>query len=194
MRMPRPNLHSENLATRLLELDPEAYREFANYFVCRFVDLFRSRGLAVSDAEDLAASCIVEIALKIGRYKPVKQASFDDWVFTLARHALADWWRDHKTTFISIDELTMDVAQERSRPNAKLVRTVREALARLSEQDRILMQLRNLQEENTFEEIGARMGITANAARVRHFRALNRLRLRLLEIDEKCEFLRAERW
>jgi len=97
MRLTKSNTCSEDLAARMIELDEDAFREFAEFFAPKFRAFFLARGLGILDAEDLTITCITDIALKVPRYRPTHGANFEKWVFTLARHSLADWWRDHQT-------------------------------------------------------------------------------------------------
>jgi RNA polymerase sigma-70 factor (ECF subfamily) len=55
------------------------------------------------------------------------------------------------------------------------LRDVREALDALGPADREVLVLRHL-EGRSFAEVAAALGITENAAKVRHFRALGRMR------------------
>ncbi len=57
-------------------------------------------------------------------------------------------------------------------------RRLREVLGRLRPNDREVLVMCYL-EELTFSEIGAALGISENAAKVRHFRALERTRILL---------------
>jgi RNA polymerase sigma-70 factor (ECF subfamily) len=80
----------------------------------------------------------------------------------------------------SMAQLAERLAGRASSPSAHLRRedlgrAVRQALARLPEQDREFLTLRHL-EQLSIREIASVLGITEGAAKVRHVRALERLR------------------
>lgn len=168
-----------------MHVEEKAYCEFGDYFGSRFKAIFVRGGLSTSEAEDLAGSCITDIALKAGKYKPEENGSFKAFVFTLARHALADWWRIYRRSVPITDEPLEGISQEKREdlePNAEVVLAVQEALARLSETDRRIIELRCLGPQHTYAEIGEILKTSSGAARVRLSRALRRLRF-ILEKD-----------
>lgn len=182
MRAARSDINMEDLACRMSALEEESFYEFAGLFGPRFRALFLSRGLTHADADDLSISCVTDIALKVGQYKHVANGSFEAWVFTLARRYLIDWWRSRHASVPLPDDLPLSIpSNEEFEPDSELVSAVRAAMAQLSEADQTLIRLRNMEGEYTYAEAGASLGISAGAARVRHFRALNRLEGLLLK-------------
>jgi RNA polymerase sigma factor (sigma-70 family) len=188
MRMTRSRENLADLAARMLAAEDPAFIEFADYFGPRFRSLFISRGLSPADAEDLAVSCVTDTALKIDKFKAKDGGNFEGWVFTVARHYVADWRRRMKLATAVIDESVAAAKPashgQENEPNEEVVAAVREALTQLPEDDVTLIKYRNLGAEHTFAELARRVGITPEAARVRHFRALRRLKL-LLEADPR---------
>ena len=179
--------HPADLAARMLAAEESAFAEFADYFGPRFRSLFISRGLSPSDAEDLAVSCVTDTALKVDKFR-AEGGNFEGWVFTVARNYVADWRRRRKLGTVAIDEADAvakpaDGGRE-TEPNEEVVAAVREALTQLPEGDVTLIKYRNLGAEHTFAELAQRVGISPEAARVRHFRALRRLKS-LLEADPR---------
>src|SRR5258708_12778842 len=75
---------TEDLHIRLANADSDAFVEFAHAYGPRFRAYFIRQGLDIVEAEDLAASCTTDIALKAARYRPVTGATFGPSVFTLA--------------------------------------------------------------------------------------------------------------
>jgi RNA polymerase sigma-70 factor (ECF subfamily) len=80
----------------------------------------------------------------------------------------------------SMTQLAERLAGHTSSPSAQLRRedlgrAVRQALARLPERDREFLTLRHL-EQLSIREVASVLGITESAAKVRHVRALERLR------------------
>jgi RNA polymerase sigma factor (sigma-70 family) len=183
----RVTTHCPNLYQRMLALEETAFQEFAEFFGKRFEVLYRRYGLTCTEAEDLAVCSITNIALKIGMVRSVTAENFDSWVFTLARNALWDWRRTQRVSFVSIEELTLDISHERtqrSRSEPAAVQVVRDALAKLPEEDRLLVNLRYCEEPEPYEQISRRLGMTSSGARVRLHRAVRRLQ-RLIEDDPR---------
>jgi RNA polymerase sigma factor (sigma-70 family) len=177
------DMNMEDLARRMCELDELAFQEFADYFGSRFRSIFFRRGLLFSDAEDLAVSCVTDIALKVEQYHPIEGKSFEAWVFTLARRALIDWWHARWATVSISEDFPSDLSfDDEPGRDSELTSAVKDALARLSETDRAVIETKNFMGEQTFAEAGAALGLSAGAARVRHHRALKRLQA-LLEQD-----------
>jgi len=180
----------DDLATRMLALEEEAYNQFAHIFGPRLRAFFVRRGLSDSDAEDLAGSCITDIALKVRHYRHVTGGGFKAWVFTLARHALVDWLRTRLPTQELPDDLPSEAANETTEEDLSVVLAVQDALAKLSDLDRSLILLRNLKEEDTYLAFLSENKISAGTARVRHFRALKKLKQILLQDPRITTYLK----
>ena len=185
MRVARSDKYIEGLATRMLGLEEDAFIEFSDLFGPRLRAFFVRRGLSAGDAEDLSVSCVTDIALKVNKYTSVREGGFTSWVFALAYHALADWWRANKAYGPLPETLAAPPPPDAQVEGApELVLAVRQALDLLPESDRSVILLRELGANHTFEEIGERLGVRTEAARVRHHRALKKLRA-ILEEDPR---------
>ena len=185
--MTRSDINMEDLAQRMSTLDETAFSEFSEIFGPRFRRNFVKRGLNITDAEDLSVSCITDIALKANQYPPAN-GNFEAWVFTLARNYVVDWWRSRQQLSAELsDDLPLQTPEaETVEPNMDVVSAVREAMENLSEGDKQIIRVRDLEGASTFAEIGKELKITAGAARVRHMRALERLEA-LLDQDIRIE-------
>ncbi|MCA1634362.1 MAG: sigma-70 family RNA polymerase sigma factor [Acidobacteria bacterium] len=185
MRTARSDIDMEDLAVRMRELDEDAYHVFADHFGPRFRSMFCRRGLRLMDAEDLAASCVTDIALKVEQYKSVERGGFRAWVFTLARNSLRDWFRALKGTESLPEDLSTSIPDESEfEDDSEIISAVRDAIGRLPESDREVIQTKALGGEQTFAETGATLGVSGTAARQRYHRALKRLEA-LLGQDER---------
>jgi len=174
----------KDLAHRMAALEEDAFLQFSEIFGPRFRRLFLNKGLSLTDAEDLAVSCVTDIALKVGQYRAEK-GNFEAWIFTLARHYLIDWWRhQHPDAQISDDLLDIPLPEEAVQPNFEVVSAITQALERLSDKDQEIIRLKDMGAETSFDDVGRQLGINTGAARVRHLRALERLE-KLLEKDER---------
>lgn len=191
MRVARSIKELEGLATRMADSEEDAYSEFADTFGPRLKAFFVKRGLAASDAEDLAVSCVTDISLKVDKYKPLKEGGFEAWVFTLARHSLIDWLRSRRESEPLPDDLPAPPFEynEDAEFEIDITLAVREAVYQLPSSDQALIQLRHLGAESTYKEIADQLNISPESARVRHFRAMKRLKVILEEDDRIIRFL-----
>jgi RNA polymerase sigma factor (sigma-70 family) len=166
----------------MADWDLQAFRDFNIEYGRRFAAFFRRRGLSQAEAEDLAASCVTDIAIRVPQFTEQAEGSFQAWVWTLARGALADWWRKHRPS----QSLSVDVSDTQPDPDEEAVQALHEALGRLSERDRDVIELRDLGSEPNYDEIATRLDITKGAAKARHRRAVERLKT-LLEQDTRIQ-------
>lgn len=160
----------DGLPARLRNLEEIAFREFSTAFSSRLRRYFLSLGACPADAESLTVSALTDIALKVDRFEDRGPGGFAAWVFRLARNS----WVDDRRR--ALPPLPREVA-ERIPPvaNPALARDVATALEGLSETDRLILTARYFEGEASFAEIGKRVGMTANTARVRHHRLIHRL-------------------
>jgi len=184
------NTNLELLAQRMTAKEEAAFQEFGALFGPRFRALFRRKGLSPVEAEDLAVDCVTDIALKVERYDMARGGRFAAWVFTLANRALTDWWRHHH----AFEPLPAEVAfvgstgEESGGDLAGAVEALREAVAKLPPGEQALVRARDFGGGDSYARIAAELEIEPSAARVRHHRALRRLR-NLLEPDPRIQRL-----
>ena len=132
-------------------------------------------------AEDIAQAVFTQLARKARRL--VGRPSIAGWLYLTVRHVAAnarraDRHRRQREQEAQVmdelrDELSPDEAWRRVRP------VLDDAIHELEEEDRAVVILRFL-EDLPLREVGARIGLSENAARMRAGRALDKLR-RLLE-------------
>lgn len=184
MRVARSDKYIEEMATRMLYFEEEAFVEFAEIFGPRLRAFFTKRGLSAGDAEDLSVSCVTDISLKVNKYTAVREGGFTSWVFALAHNSLVDWWRSHPVADPLPDNLSAPVPPDDDEPVAEVATAVRQAVSLLADSDRSVIILRELEGNYTYDEIAGRLGIRPEAARVRHHRALKKLKA-ILETDPR---------
>ena len=184
------------LLTRLLvEEDEEAFRQFARIVHGRIYHHFFSRcRLPQFEAEDLTVSTITKIVIEFSKYKPKADAKFEAWMMTLVRNEGTGWIRTHRTRLESLDGSLEGIEDVRTPVEAPAdpikIAVVQEALGRLSEEDRVILQMRISSGDQLYTDIAGRLGITNGAARVRFFRAKARLQ-KLLEQDARLRTRRS---
>jgi RNA polymerase sigma factor (sigma-70 family) len=176
--------NSESLSRGLADSEEQAFQYFSCTFGPRLRAYFIAKGLQGSDAEALAVSCVTDISLKASRYQSRPDGSFEAWVFTLARHALADLRRREVATVpLAAWIETADRPERLEDPSDSAVAdAVWRGVRTLPPSDREIIVLRDLEGERSYSEIGERLAISEGAARARHLRATRKLK-ELLEND-----------
>jgi RNA polymerase sigma factor (sigma-70 family) len=174
----------EELAERLASLDASAYCSFADIFGPRIRLLFLRNGLTSVEAEDLAETCVTDIAMAIEKYRPIEGAGFSAWVFKIARTRLADWWRRRHPTVPIPYDLPSNTHSGEIGCDPEVAEAVYEGLSCFTERDQIIISMRHLGGEHSFVEIGDHLGIRQGTARVRHKRAMTKLQI-LLQSDQR---------
>lgn len=134
-----------------------------------------------ADLEDLCARSVEQAVLRLDRYDPAR-ASFYAWLRGFLRREIYEHSRRSKQTWAGLDDESLplmawpgtgspsDDAIEPGRHH-----DVREAFARLSDTDQLLLTLR-VHEALPFASIAERLGATEASCRQRYRRALTRLR------------------
>jgi RNA polymerase sigma-70 factor, ECF subfamily len=171
----------------------------------QMVALRMSRQLAARmDPSDVVQETLMAAALKLSDYLRTRPLPFYPWLRQLAFDRLVELNRHHlraKKRSVGREEpgvlelpedsaleLASRLATESVSPSQSLMREelrgrVQAALDRLPARDREILVLRHL-EHLSMRECAATLGVTEGAARVRHLRALERLRT-TLEADEE---------
>jgi RNA polymerase sigma-70 factor, ECF subfamily len=176
----------------------ELHREKLRRMVALRMD---SRLAARVDASDVVQEALMDAARKLGDYERDRPLPFYPWLHRLAAERLAAAHRQHHRESRSVGreqagtlawpDLSARLLVDRliahdPTPGHALVREERRqqlhaALGRLSPPDREVLVLRFL-EDLTFPEIAAILGVGESAAKMRHLRALQRIRT-LMEPD-----------
>lgn len=129
------------------------------------------------DLSDADREQIVELAVEAGiraidKYDPSK-GSLEGWFRGQVRYRTLGWRRNHPLLTEIPDNQA--VASPEPAGNETAIKALRAALSRLSHDDQLILALRNT-EQIAFAEIAQRLGLTEQAARQRHHRAVLRLR------------------
>lgn len=174
-----PRSGFDDLARRLAALETDACREFADIFTPALVRFFVRGGLDLREAEQLACSCISDVAMKVRTsYRPQTGGSFQAWVYKIARNRMTDWHRQRRREAavpLDADLPAPEEQVEAFQSDLSCNLAVQAALRDLPELDREILERRVLGGAQTFEEIAAGLGIRTDAARQRYRRALRRI-------------------
>jgi RNA polymerase sigma factor (sigma-70 family) len=139
--------------------------------VFRFV---RSRVRAHADAEDVAQQVFLSAAEALGRSAATAPPSLG-WLYTVARRRLVDEARRRRVETVPL-ELVRDPLSTGDEYGGRVAGVLDSALAALAESQRAVVVLRLL-EGCSFAEIGAELGASEAACRVRFMRGLEQLRI-----------------
>jgi RNA polymerase sigma-70 factor (ECF subfamily) len=159
----------------------EMHRERLRRMVALRLD---RRLIAVVDASDVVQEALVDAARKLPDYADRRPLPFYPWLYCLARERLIQQQRRKPLPVVPLDgsavALVDLLADSEPTPGSVVVREerrerVRADLEALPDGDREVLVMRYL-EELTFSEIAAILGIGEGAAKMRHLRALRRIR------------------
>lgn len=186
------------LAFRLLTVEQQAYLDFQRIYRRLFLAIFRSLNIPPFVAEDLAQSAITDICLKVSKWNP-NRGNFDGWVRTVARNIGLEWLREQaEAEMVPLLENFDRAENWHHSIDPQREEAVHDALAKLSPSDRILIELREFElEDQSYLQISETLTrisgkpVTVGALRVRHKRALERLR-ELLSDDPRIKFRHLE--
>ncbi|MCE5251125.1 RNA polymerase sigma factor [bacterium] len=169
-----PTDHETMLAVRegdiekLGSLFEEHHKRLYNFFL-------RQTGNTQA-SEDL----VQDVFLRMLKYRHtyLDNGNFDTWMFSIARNARVDYYRENTVRHVQLEEAE-HCADTMPNPEEKFshdhdVDMVRKALAELDEDKReviLLSRFGNLR----YEEIGKILGCTVGAVKVRVFRAVKEL-------------------
>ena len=201
--MTAPHPDTDLLLRRAAQGDPAARDDLLQRHRPRLrhlVALRLDRRLAVRvDPSDVVQETLVEAARKLPAYLRVRPLPFYPWLRQLALERVARLYREHvragKRSVLreevplgaipdeSANELFDRVQRSGSSVGSRLRREelracLGAALARLSESDREVLALRHIEQLDT-REAAAVLGVTESAVKMRHLRALDRLRVEL---------------
>ncbi len=174
----------------------------------RMIDLRLDDRLASRlDASDVVQETLMDAAQRLESYLREPPLPFYPWLHRLASERLAQAHRYHLRTLrrhagregvvgnagngLSAQNLVDALAASGTSPSGRLIReedraAIWRAFGELAEQDREVLVMRYL-DQLAFAEIAAILGITDGAARLRHFRALQRVGPLLSMANEGCE-------
>lgn len=148
-------------------------------FVVYYRDVYRYLYSLCHDAslsEELAAEVFVEVVKSIALFRG--EADIRTWVFSIAHHRWLRYLRKREHT-VSLEELTGELLApgkplEERYYEKKAAERIYELLNGEPERTRTIVLMRV--EGYSFREIGVKLGISENSARVIEFRAKSKIR------------------
>jgi RNA polymerase sigma-70 factor (ECF subfamily) len=173
------------LVDRARDGDETAWEELYRRAYPRLL-AYAARRLDPDRASDAVSETMTRAVARIDRYQPIQgSGGFDAWLFGICRHVVLDAQRAAGRRGIEPPaEGVVHVDFTERLVSAEEADAVRSAFARLSEDDRELLELRVLGGLSA-EDVAAVLGRRPGAVRMAQSRALARLR-RHLEAVEAC--------
>jgi RNA polymerase sigma factor (sigma-70 family) len=131
-----------------------------------------------SDAEELAADVLMVVHAKVSGFRFSERAKLTTWIFQVAKNRAIDYHRRSKPDFCELSDSVVGSdtvkAGSYTNRNPHLQIWLANELAGLSEQDRQILNWRAL--DYDFAQIADWLGMAEGTARVRHKRALDKLK------------------
>lgn len=147
------------------------YRPLMTHYVKRFL---RDR----DDIEDVVQATFIKAYQKITHYNP--RQALSTWLYAIARHTAIDALR-HRECAACANQARAEVAvtDNAIHPDVAMA-LLSDALSRVSIRESRLLKMRYL-EGAPYPRIAQQLGVSEDAARVRSYRARQRLKLALSE-------------
>ena len=131
----------------------------------------------LDDTREVTAIVFTKALSSIKKYKD-NGHPFSAWLYRIALNEITQFYRDSKKVrAVSIDDAGIKyIAEEAGGYKKELITVLKKALQYLSEPDMLLIELRFF-EERSFSEVGEIIGITENNAKVKTYRAIDKLKI-----------------
>lgn len=159
--------------------DEPAWRELVGLYGRRVFALVRSRVPNDDAAEEITQSVFATIAIKLRDGGYAEKGRFEPWLFRVAMNRVRDSVRHAKRRMgtLSLDAARDGISESPSHPGADKadIAGLREAIQRLSEADREIIELRH-HAGMGFKEIAELLDEPIGTLLARHHRALRKLK------------------
>lgn len=179
--------HSNNMSTSAIEAewleiqaaqqDPALFRPlYERYFETIFRFIYR-RVAEEAISSDICSKVFLKALQKINGYS-FQGVPFSSWLYRLASNEVAQYYRQqNKKRVVSIEESHINSIFDDDEPENRTsqLQEMISALDQLKEKDLVLIELRFF-EERPFKEIAEIIGITESNAKMKTYRALNKLK------------------
>ena len=131
-----------------------------------------------SRAEEVAADVLMAVHQKIKTFRFDGRGKLTTWIFEIAKNRAIDYHRGSKPEIQKCDASTLlsrehQKVETSEREDAQIL-WIRNQLSQLSDQDQQILKWRAI--DFPFGQIGEWLGINEGTARVRHKRALDKLK------------------
>jgi RNA polymerase sigma-70 factor, ECF subfamily len=167
---------------RAARTDPHAFRELYDRYAGRIYRFQLGRTRNADAAHDLTAETFAQAWLGRTCFEDLAGGSAGPWLFAIARHVLSTSVRRGRLERAACDRLgileRLDREAATVEPDAMWLDGLDEALAELPETQLDAIRLRFV-DDLPYDELASALGTSPQAARVRVYRGLSTLRIRL---------------
>ncbi|MBQ6004634.1 MAG: sigma-70 family RNA polymerase sigma factor [Selenomonadaceae bacterium] len=165
--------------------DEDAFEELYQYFFPRVYNFIFARLKNYADADDVTSITFLKMNEHLDNYDPSK-AAFSTWLFRIANNAIIDHTRHiDRNNETEWEEFLDPAAPEHDEPERQMVtsetsRELLEAIDKLSERERRIVELRYWGEQDT-RTIAEILSMSESNVRVTLHRALGKMKKFLVE-------------
>ena len=171
------NLHIEYQWVLEAKLNPKKFEPIYRKYYAKIFTYIDRRIQNKDLASDITSQVFIQAIQRIHSYED-KGYSFGSWLFRIAHNALCQEFRDvkkSKVVDLEINQLNLIDTLEDSNDKEERLQMLEIALKKMKKKHLEILELRYF-ENLAFREIGLHLGITENTAKVRCFRALDKLK------------------
>ncbi len=156
--------------------DPQCFEPLYVHYYPLILKFIYKRVEALDDCREITSIVFTKALANIKKYKD-QGFPFSSWLYRIAINEITQFYRDSKKMrAISIDERGIkSMAEETDSDKKELIAQLKIALKHLTEEELQIIELRYF-EERPFIEVGQILGITENNAKVKTYRALDKLK------------------
>ena len=138
--------------------------------------------------KQLAADLLSEVFIKVMKNMPkyeIREAPFSAWLYRITINQLNEYYRKtKKIRMVAVEEtdvssLVEEVIED-EQDHVTNLKLLKHSMNGLKQKDLQLIELRFF-EKKSFIEIGVIMGLTANNAKISTYRAIDKLRKKMLK-------------
>ncbi len=154
--------------------DPDSFKELYEHLVDKVFRFLRSRTATEELATDLTQDVFVALYTALPNFSYRSRTEFYAYVFSIVRRTLA---RHYENKHTKATQARVDVAEELFSDDVsdtKITSDIARAMSTLETEAQEIITLHHWS-GYTFGEIGAMIGMTESAVRVRHHRAVKSL-------------------
>ena len=171
------NLTMENQWVLDAQLNPKKFDPIYRKYYTKIFTYIDRRIQNKDLASDITSQVFIQAIQRIHSYED-KGYSFGSWLFRIAHNTLCQEFRDVKRSKVidlEINQLVLVEGLDESSEKEERLRILEIALKKMKRKYLEILELRYF-DNLTFCEIGLHLGISENTAKVRYFRALDKLK------------------
>ncbi|MBL7917463.1 MAG: sigma-70 family RNA polymerase sigma factor [Bacteroidia bacterium] len=155
--------------------DPQCFEALYNKYYEIILKFVFKRVESLDDCREVTAIVFTKALANIGKYTH-KGFPFSSWLYRIAINEIAQFYRNQsKHRIISLNEKGLNNIVDEAGKETELITVLKTALMYLPKNDLLLIELRYF-EEKSFSEIGDILEITENNAKVKTYRAIDKLK------------------